>query len=251
MPATIPRRRRDAGQAFPAYIVAVAGLLFLALAFFAVGQAATTRNGAQTAADAAALAAGQQYRDLLTKTFFDGLRDGSYESNRAVWKDLLNGRGVPSDAACERAGWFAGRNGADLSGTRTGSGCLADSWPTSFAVAVKTRNPVGNSVIPMTKSAYGEAKAKSVVKPRCTLGPATDGPGGTGGTGGPDGKSGEGGKDDKEGKDGKEGKGGKDKDAPKATPLEITCDGKRWTLDPDDLRHLPDASDLFSVRLAQ
>ncbi|MCZ1007730.1 pilus assembly protein TadG-related protein [Streptomyces lydicus] len=250
MPATIPRRRRDAGQAFPLYIVAVAGLLFLALAFFAVGQAATTRNGAQTAADAAALAAGQQYRDLLTKTFFDGLRDGSYQSNRAVWKDLLNGRGVSSDTACERAGWFAGRNGADLSGTRTGSGsgCVAGSWPTSFAVAVKTRNPVGNSVIPMTKSAYGEAKAKSVVKPRCTLDPATDGPGGTGATGGTgktDGKSGEG------GKDGKDGKGGKDKDAPKATPLEITCDGKRWTLDPDDLRHLPDASDLFSVRLAQ
>ncbi|WP_328384852.1 pilus assembly protein TadG-related protein [Streptomyces sp. NBC_00400] len=243
MPATIPRRRRDAGQAFPLYIVAVAGLLFLALAFFAVGQAAATRNGAQTAADAAALAAGQQYRDLLTKSFLDGLRDGSYESNRAVWKDLLNGRGVSPDAACERAGWFAGRNGADLAGAGSGAGgCIPDSWPTSFAVVVKTRNPVGNSVIPMTKDTHGKAEAKSVVEPRCTLDPATDG---TGGTGGPDGKSDEG---DKGGKGGKDGKG---KDAPKATPLEITCDGKRWTLDPDNLRHLPDASDLFSVRLAR
>ncbi|MEU6327482.1 pilus assembly protein TadG-related protein [Streptomyces sp. NPDC047049] len=246
MPATIPCRRRDAGQAFPLYIVAVAGLLFLALAFFAVGQAAATRNGAQTAADAAALAAGQQYRDLLTKTLLDGLHDGSYESNRAVWKDLLNGRGVPSGAACERAGWFAGRNGADLSGSG-GRGCISDSWPTSFAVAVKTRKPVGNSVIPMTKSAHGKAEAKSVVEPRCTLAPPTDGTGATGGTGGADGRSDEG---DKGGKDGKGDKGDKDKDAPEAAPLEITCDGKRWTLDPDNLRHLPDASDLFSVRLA-
>ncbi|MFF8783999.1 pilus assembly protein TadG-related protein [Streptomyces sp. NPDC015125] len=254
MPATTPRRRRDAGQAFPLYIVAVAGLLFLALAFFAVGQAAATRNGAQTAADAAALAAGQKYRDLLTKSFLDGLRDGSYESNRAVWKDLLNGRGVQSDAACERAGWFAGRNGADLSGagtasgtgsgTRSRSGCTADSWPTSFAVAVRTRNTVGNSVIPMTKGTHGEAEAKSVVEPRCTLDPAKDGTGDTGGTGGPGGKSDAGDEGDKDGT------GGKDKGGPKATPLDITCDGKRWTLDPDNLRHLPDASDLFAVRLA-
>lgn len=251
MPAITPRRRRDAGQAFPLYIVAVAGLLFLALAFFAVGQAAATRNGAQTAADAAALAAGQKYRDLLTKSFLDGLRDGSYESNRAVWKDLLNGRGVLSDEACERASWFAGRNGAYLSGS--GSGCTPGSWPTSFAVAVKTRNSVGNSVIPATKDAHGEAEAKSVVEPRCTLDPAKDGTGGTGdtgatgGTGAPDGKSDEG---DKGGTDGKGGKGGKDKDAPKGAPLGITCDGKPWTLDPDDLGHLPGASDLFSVRLA-
>ncbi|WP_194292244.1 pilus assembly protein TadG-related protein [Streptomyces jumonjinensis] len=35
----------------------VAGLLFLALAFFAVGQAGASRNGTQSGADAAALAA--------------------------------------------------------------------------------------------------------------------------------------------------------------------------------------------------
>ncbi|MFD0166152.1 pilus assembly protein TadG-related protein [Streptomyces decoyicus] len=238
MPATTMRRRRDAGQAFPLYIVAVGGLLFLALAFFAVGQAAATRNGAQTAADAAALAAGQKYRDLLTKGVLDGLRDGSYETNRAVWKDLLNGRGAPSGAACESAGWFAGRNGADLSGSAAGSGCTPDSWPTSFAVRVSTQKSVGNSVIPMTRSTHGKAEAKSVVEPRCTLDPAGDD------TGGPDGKGDEGDK----GEEG--GTGGKGKDGPRPAPVELTCDGKRWTLDPDHLQHLPEASDLFAVRLA-
>jgi hypothetical protein len=41
--------RADAGQAFPIYITVVAGLLFLALAYLAVGQAAATRSEAQTA----------------------------------------------------------------------------------------------------------------------------------------------------------------------------------------------------------
>ena len=236
------RRRRDAGQAFPLYIVAVGGLLFLALAFFAVGQAAATRNGAQTAADAAALAAGQKYRDLLTKGLLDGLRDGSYETNQAVWKDLLNGRGAPSPAACESASWFAERNGAELHGA--GSGCTPDSWPTSFAVGVRTQKSVGNSVIPLTSSAHGKAEAKSVVEPRCTLDPAGDD------TGGPDGKGDEGDKGDKAGKGDEGGTGGKGKDGPRPALVELTCDGKRWTLDPDHLQHLPDASDLFAVRLA-
>ncbi|MGV9241848.1 pilus assembly protein TadG-related protein, partial [Streptomyces nigra] len=52
-----PHRRGDTGQAFPIYITVAAGLLFLAFAYLAVGQAAANRNGAQTAADAAALAA--------------------------------------------------------------------------------------------------------------------------------------------------------------------------------------------------
>ncbi|MFD5392960.1 pilus assembly protein TadG-related protein [Streptomyces sp. NPDC127097] len=236
MPATTThRRRRDEGQAFPLYIVAVGGLLFLALAFFAVGQAAATRNGAQTAADAAALAAGQKYRELLRKSVLDGLRDGSYLSDPTAWEELLNGRGAPSGAACESAGWFAGRNGAELSGPR----CTPDSWPTSFAVQVTTRNPVGDSVIPATSSKHASAEAKSVVGPRCTLDPAQDD------TGGADGGDGT---DDEADKGGKGGKGDKDDDAP--APVEITCDGTRWTLDPRHLEELPDAADLFSVRLA-
>ncbi|UZJ29796.1 pilus assembly protein TadG-related protein [Streptomyces endophytica] len=178
-----PRRgARDAGQAFPLYLVAVAGLLFLALAFFAVGQAAATRNGAQTAADAAALAAGQKYRDLLAKGVLDGVRDGSYESDQAAWEDLLSGRGVPSDAACENADWFAGRNDAEV------SGCVPDSWPTSFAVTVRTRNTVGASVIPGTAGKHASAEATSVVGPRCAPAPAGSDDGGKGGKDGKDGK---------------------------------------------------------------
>ncbi|WP_030412166.1 pilus assembly protein TadG-related protein [Streptomyces sp. NRRL S-1448] len=236
-----PRRgARDAGQAFPLYLVAVAGLLFLALAFFAVGQAAATRNGAQTAADAAALAAGQKYRDLLTKGVLDGVRDGSYATDKAAWEELLNGRGVLSPAACASADWFAGRNHAEL------SGCVPDSWPTSFAVTVTTLNTVGASVIPGTAGKHARAEATAVVGPRCA--PAPDGGDTDGKDGTADGR-GKGGKDGGGGKDGKGGKGG-GKDDPGPAPVTITCDGKEWILDAGDPTHLPHAFDLFSVRLA-
>ncbi|MCK7627415.1 pilus assembly protein TadG-related protein, partial [Streptomyces sp. RS10V-4] len=167
LPAPRPRRR-DAGQTLPIYLVAIAGLLFLALAFFAVGQAAAVRNGAQTAADAAALAAAQRYRDDLSKDVLAGLRGGT--ADPAAWVELLNGRGVPSAAACGNAGWYAGRNGAAL------TSCTPDSWPTSFAVTVKSRGTVGSSVIPGTGSTHAEARATAVVVPRCTSGPPGGGP---------------------------------------------------------------------------
>ncbi|MGW5936630.1 pilus assembly protein TadG-related protein [Streptomyces celluloflavus] len=233
------RRRggRDAGQAFPLYLVAVAALLFLALAFFAVGQAAASRNGAQTAADAAALAAGQQYRDQLTKGLLDPIRSGAGGGGdgRARWAEQLHGRGVPSGPACENADWFAAQNDAVVSACRPGS-----EPATSFAVTVKSLKPVGRSIIPSTGSTYASAEAKAVVVPRCTL--AEDGMGGTGGTGG----TGEG---DKGGKGGDGG--AADGTGQPGPPLGIVCDGKTWVLDPGNLRVLPQASDLFAVRLAQ
>ncbi|WP_411141252.1 pilus assembly protein TadG-related protein [Streptomyces sp. x-80] len=232
------RRRggRDAGQAFPLYLVAVAGLLFLALAFFAVGQAAASRNGAQTAADAAALAAGQQYRDQLTKGLLDPIRGGAGGGDggdsRARWAERLRGRGLPSGPACENADWFAAQNDAVV------SACRPDSEPaTSFAVTVTSRKPVGPSIIPSTGSTYASAAAKAVVVPRCTL--AEDGTGGTGGTGDGD----KGGTGDKGGAADGAGQPG--------PPLGIVCDGRTWVLDPGNLRVLPQASDLFAVRLAQ
>ncbi|MCB5912340.1 pilus assembly protein TadG-related protein [Streptomyces pinistramenti] len=235
MTARTARRRRDAGQAFPIYIVAVAGLLFLAFAFFAVGQAAATRNSAQTAADAAALAAGQQYRDQLSAGFIDALRHG------AAWQDLIEGRGVDSGAACDHAAWFAGRNDATV------SSCTPDSWPTSFAVRVTSRTAVGRSVIPGTEHTHAAADATAVVAPRCTV---SDTPGeGTG-----NGKVGDGNKD-ANGKGGKDGKGdgkpggGDSGDAP--SPVRLVCDGRAWQLDPAALHGLPEAADLFSVRLAR
>ncbi|MFJ9415949.1 pilus assembly protein TadG-related protein [Streptomyces sp. NPDC101227] len=227
------RRRRDAGQAAPLYIVAVGGLLFLAFALFAVGQAAATRTGAQTAADAAAVAAGQKYREQLSKGFLAAIGDGSAEGDQTAWEDLLNGRGIPSGAACRNAGWFAEQNDAEV------SMCTPDSWPTSFAVTIKTRNTVGDSVIPGTESKHATANAKAVVVPRCSLAPAP-----------PDeDKSGDAGKESEGGRNGKGEKGGKgqDDDPP---PRELTCEGKNWTLDRDKPQDFPDASDLFAVRLA-
>ncbi|WP_407550167.1 pilus assembly protein TadG-related protein [Streptomyces sp. Pv4-95] len=230
---TARRRRRDAGQAFPLYIVAVGGLLFLALAFFAVGQAAATRNGAQTAADAAALAAGQKYRDQLSTALLDAIRGGG---DASAWEELLNGRGVPSAAACAAADWFAGENDAAV------SACTPDSWPTSFAVTVKTRNTVGDSVIPGTENRHASATAQSVVGPRCTIDAPPSDDGDT--TGGTAGKDGEDGKGDPAGKDGED-------EGDKPSPVTLLCDGKSVPLDPDTPHDLPDASDLFSVRLAR
>ncbi|WP_445516596.1 pilus assembly protein TadG-related protein [Streptomyces sp. NEAU-174] len=217
----------DAGQAFPIYITAVAGLLFLALALFAVGQAGATRNGGQTAADAAALAAAQDYRDQLRKGFLEAIANGS------AWDDLLDGRGLGGTNACDQAQWFADQNGADVTDCRG-----PDFLPTSFTVTVKTHKPVGKTVIPGTESKYGEATAKAVVTPRCTAeppAPPTERP-----------DDGGGGKDDDGKDDGKGGDGGKD-DKP---PIDLVCDGTDLTIDPTRLDLFPDAKDLFSVHLA-
>ncbi|AQW53080.1 pilus assembly protein TadG-related protein [Streptomyces violaceusniger] len=227
--------RSDAGQAFPIYITAVAGLLFLALALFAVGQAGATRNGGQTAADAAALAAAQDYRDQLRKGFLEAIADGS------AWDDLLNGRGLGSTSACDEARWFAGQNGADV------TDCHGPEFlPTSFTVTVRTRKPVGKTVIPGTETKHAKATAKAVVTPRCTAeppAPPTKGPddGGNGGDGGKDGD----GKDD-----GKGGDGGKDDGKDDKPPIDLRCDGLDLTIDPTRLDLFPDAKDLFSVHLA-
>lgn len=224
--------RSDAGQAFPIYITAVAGLLFLALALFAVGQAGATRNGGQTAADAAALAAAQDYRDQLRKGFLEAIADGS------VWDDLLNGRGLGGTNACDQAQWFAGQNGADV------TDCHGPEFlPTSFTVTVRTRKPVGKTVIPGTETKHAKATAKAVVTPRCTAeppAPPTKGP--EDGGGGKDDEGGDGGKDD--------GDGGKDDGKDDKPPIDLRCDGLDLTIDPTRLDLFPDAKDLFSVHLA-
>ncbi|MCO8305360.1 pilus assembly protein TadG-related protein [Streptomyces sp. RKCA744] len=235
--------RSDAGQAFPIYITAVAGLLFLALALFAVGQAGATRNGGQTAADAAALAAAQDYRDQLRKGFLEAIGNGS------AWDDLLDGRGLGGTAACDEARWFADQNGADVTDCRG-----PDFLPTSFTVTVRTQKPVGKTVIPGTERKHAEATAKAVVTPRCTAEPPAPptklpddgGKGGDGGGKGGDG--GDGGKDD--GKGGKGGDGGKDDGKDDKPPIDLRCDGADLTIDPTRLDLFPDAKDLFSVHLA-
>lgn len=150
------RKRRDAGQAFPIYIVMVAGLLFLAFAFFAVGQASATRNGAQGAADAAALAAAQDARDGLTPPLLAALREpnglneflGSYQYFQA-------GRGQAMQLASD--------NRSDVIDFYWRPGY----WQDKVTARVETRYTVGDSVIPGTESKRATATATAVIEFRC------------------------------------------------------------------------------------
>ncbi|MEU0717938.1 pilus assembly protein TadG-related protein [Streptomyces lavendulocolor] len=150
------RPQREKGQASPLYIFVVASLLFLALAFFAVGQAGATRNGAQSAADAAALAAAREQRDAFDLTIDD-------------LGDLLDGVLVPPTDGCAASHRFAGQNGADvdvcdrLSDGRWGS-----------TVSVTSQKPVGDTILPGTDTLKARATATAIVVPRCSFEPAED-----------------------------------------------------------------------------
>ncbi|MFA7765031.1 pilus assembly protein TadG-related protein [Streptomyces sp. NRRL S-448] len=169
-------RTGDQGQAFPIYVVVVAGLLFAAFAFFAVGQAAVTRSDAQGAADAAALAAAREARDHLVP----GLDLAALKPKD--WEDVLRGKRLDlSGKACEQAAAFASKNDATATCT----------WAAlSFTVEAKTNGTVGRSVIPGTDAMHGTASATAVIEPRCHLGslpaptqspdPADTGPGESG-----------------------------------------------------------------------
>ncbi|MEK8172389.1 hypothetical protein NKH77_33530 [Streptomyces sp. M19] len=142
--------------------------------------------------------------------------------------------------ACDQAQWFAGENGADL----VGDGCVGSGGlPQSFTVTVRTRKPVGRSVIPGTEKKHARAKATAVVEPRCSYEPPRQlrrptPP--TTGQGRRRGKDDGGGKDDGKsgGKDGKR-------------PIDLTCqDGREMSIDPAHLDLFPDAKDLFTVHLA-
>ncbi|WP_431042493.1 pilus assembly protein TadG-related protein [Streptomyces sp. P1-3] len=238
-------RYGDAGQAFPIYITAVAGLLFLALVFFAVGQAGAARNGGQTAADAAALAAAQNYRDQLRTRLIESIGSGGRD-----WSDILGGRGVRADGACDDARWFAGRNDAEVTACRPGY------LPASFTVTIRTRHTVGKSVIPGTERKHATAKAKAVVEPRCAPGGPETLPAPKTGDEERDGDKGEKGKgkekdDGDTGEDGEDGDQGKGEDDEDARPrVGLRCDGRDVTIDPARPDAFPEAKDLFRVSLA-
>ncbi|MEU1077021.1 pilus assembly protein TadG-related protein [Streptomyces sp. NPDC005878] len=229
MPRATRRLTGDRGQAFPVYITAVAGLLFLAFAYFAVGQAATKRNEAETAADAAALAAAQDFRDQLRKGLLGGF-------DLVRWQKLLDGdRGglLPHDS-CPAARELAARNDA------TAGLCELSFQPEpTYRVAVQTNRTAGHSVIAATQDHKGAAKAAAVVVPRCHIRDAS----GTGPTTlpaepGPAPEPGE--------SPGPDGPG----DEPKGAYV-LVCEKKKdFEVDPAHLELLPKASDLFSVHLA-
>ncbi|GHD10907.1 hypothetical protein GCM10010313_33450 [Streptomyces violarus] len=159
---TRPRRYGDAGQAFPIYITVVGGLLFLALAYFAVGQATVNRGGAQTAADAAALAAAQDARKQLASEWVEAVLDP------AKWQDIFDGDVQLANDPCSRAHQLAGQNDADV------HGCFENEWPLGYVVDVQTRKPMGESIVPATAQKRSNATAKAVIEPLCTFKPPAE-----------------------------------------------------------------------------
>lgn len=134
----------------------MASLLFLALAFFAVGQAGALRNGAQSAADAAALAAAREQRDAFELTIDD-------------LGDLLGGELVPSLDGCPASHYYAGQNGANVASCAR----LSDGrWGST--VSVTSQKPVGDTVLPGTDTRTAKATATAIVVPRCSFSPADD-----------------------------------------------------------------------------
>ncbi|MFD9240736.1 pilus assembly protein TadG-related protein [Streptomyces sp. NPDC059556] len=214
----------DSGQAFPAYVAAIAGVLFLAFVYFAVGQAATTRNGAQTAADAAALAAAQDARDQLRDRWLRVVLTPDQ------WDPFLRGEEYSVGQACERAASFAARNEAEFSAE---GGCVPlASGDHGFRVTVSTTGTVGRSIVPGTESRHAVASAEAVLEPLCRFDPPapppdppSDPPSEPTETPPPD-----------------------DEEEADEPIVGLTCDGTEWEIDPD-APTLPDASDLFTVRL--
>ncbi|MFH8766132.1 pilus assembly protein TadG-related protein [Streptomyces althioticus] len=149
-----PRHSGDAGQAFPIYITVVGGLLFLAFAYFAVGQAAANRNGAQTAADAAALAAAQERRDQLAGAWVENLLDPE------KWQDIFDGLAEGLTPPCWRAEQLAASNDATV------LSCDADGL-LSYTVEVQTNRTVGESIVPGTETKKSRATATAVIESRC------------------------------------------------------------------------------------
>ncbi|MDX2296158.1 MULTISPECIES: pilus assembly protein TadG-related protein [Streptomyces] len=208
-------RARDSGQAFPAYVAVVAGLLFLAFIYFTVGQATVLRNGAQTAADAAALGAAQDARDQLRAGWLESIGEPD------MWAQFLQGKKYVEEQSCQRAAELASVNGAELSPVDCHSRDLI------FTVTVRTEKSVGPD------GQQATASASAVVEPLCTFAPPTPTEDPTPGTHTEPGPS----------------------SSPTGEPEEqpepisgLSCGGEAWDIDLEDLV-LPDVDDLFHVRL--
>ncbi|WP_093799306.1 pilus assembly protein TadG-related protein [Streptomyces sp. Wb2n-11] len=153
--------RQDRGQTLPMYVVVVGGLLFLAFAYFAFAQAAVARNGGQSAADAAALAAAQDVREELTDGFFDYLDDPE------AWVEWLMAEGdFPGDGYQAAAAQLADENDSNLDG---GVEVTEVNGYPAFRAKIETRFTVGDSVIPGTESTRAKADATAVIEPRCEI----------------------------------------------------------------------------------
>ncbi|MFG2565907.1 pilus assembly protein TadG-related protein [Streptomyces sp. NPDC048567] len=216
----------DRGQAAPLYIAAVAGLLFAALVFFAFGEADIRRNGAQSAADAAVLAAAKESRSLLEPDLKAHLTDPKYFES-VFSTSFLGG----PDNACWKASDFAVRNKASV----VRCSPLADGrW--GYEVRLKSDRAMSTDIVPGTEGRKAEAAAVAVIEPRCAFvaaeSPAPDPDPDPDPDSDPDADA--------------------DPDPASASIGKIRCDGGLdWSLDPEDPTLMPDMADLFTVRLAE
>jgi hypothetical protein len=133
----------------------VAGLLFLAFAFLAVGQAGANRNGAQTAADAAALAAALDTRDKLTDKWVENVLDPT------KWQDIFDGMGVDFNG-CARANELAAQNDATVLGCGSIPGL-----PPGYDVEVRTNKTIGDSIVPGVEGQQSTETATAVIESVC------------------------------------------------------------------------------------
>jgi hypothetical protein len=194
-------------------------VFFLAIVYFVVGQAAVIRNSAQTAADAAALAAAQDARDQLWEGWGDVVLDPAH------WGRFIEGEAYETSSACQRAADLATRNDAEL----LAPGC--EPQDLGFTVTVQTRRTVGESIVPGTERRRGVATATAVIEPRCSIEgpeatPVPDLPEEPEPTPSPS----------------------EDAVEEPAPVLRLVCDTEVWEIDPED-PNLPGATDLFRVRL--
>ncbi|MEU2546279.1 pilus assembly protein TadG-related protein [Streptomyces roseolus] len=190
----------------------IAGLLFLAFVYFAVGQAAVLRNGTQTAADAAALAAAHNAREQLREGWLEVIDDP------AQWQQFVVGDAYDTEVACQGAQEFAARNDAEVetcSPIRFG-----------FAVTVHSAGFVGDSPVPNTETQRAEATASAVIEPLCRF----NAPDPTEEPEPPPTPPAE-----------------PEEEEPEPI-LGLVCDGLPQVIDPED-PVLPDVGDLFRVRL--
>ncbi|MFD5181458.1 pilus assembly protein TadG-related protein [Streptomyces sp. NPDC058372] len=148
----------DQGQALPLFIWITGAVLFASFAFFALAQAAVARGGAQSAADAAALAAAQEERTEL----IEGLSNAIVEEEDD-WLDWLDAGGAMGAGAPEAAARLADANDSHV----IEFGKVSVDGNPGSRVEVRTRYPVGESMIPGTENQRARAEATAIVVPMC------------------------------------------------------------------------------------
>ncbi|NGO46849.1 hypothetical protein G6048_33615 [Streptomyces sp. YC419] len=140
------------------YIWLTGILLFAAVALFAFAQAASARNGAQSAADAAALAAAQEHRDELMEELEGAI---GVDDN---WLDWLDPAEATGDGATAAAQQLAAANDSSLQG---GAQRVEVNGFPGYEVGIQTNYTVGDSIIPGTETVRATAQATAVIEPRC------------------------------------------------------------------------------------